>query len=72
MRYPFPQWARAKKTRDREGKSGSSGDIVRLAWKMRFGLSEKKAKISLHTEGCRQLSQCTSDEARRLLLGVSR
>ena len=45
---------------------------IREAWVLRFGLSEKYMRIEFFTyEHCQQLTECRSDEARRLLLGVS-
>ena len=44
-----------------------------LAWIMRFGLRPSIMVRRLLTPAlCSQLCQCRSDEARRLILGVSR
>jgi hypothetical protein len=51
---------------------GRPADPVREAWALRFGLTEKQRFKFLTSEVCWQLSMCRSDEARRLLLGVSR
>jgi hypothetical protein len=45
---------------------------IRMAWRMRFNLSERQVRSYLTVEGMWQLSKCRSDEARRLLLGISR
>jgi hypothetical protein len=47
------------------------GYLIRLAWSMRFGLTEKQKNLFLTDEGCWQLCRCRTDEARRILLGVS-
>jgi len=44
---------------------------TRAAWKERMGLTEKQAAM-LSEETMRKLSHCRSDEARRLILGVSK
>jgi hypothetical protein len=47
--------------------------MIRKAWCMRFGISwTPKHRLWLTDEICWQLSQCRSDEARRLILGLSR
>jgi hypothetical protein len=43
---------------------------IRLAWTMRYNLP-RKLSWSLTNAFMRQLSMCRSDEARRLLLGIS-
>ena len=42
------------------------------AWALRFGLNDRQQRRNLNPKTCWQLAQCRSDEARRLLLGVSR
>jgi len=45
-------------------------NFIVQAWSQRFGLTKKQ--IAMMTDGDYwQLSQCRSDEARRLLLGIS-
>ena len=51
---------------------GRPAEPEREAWAMRFGLSWKKRINILTDRMIWQLSRCRSDEARRLLLGVSR
>ena len=56
------------------GKRGPGGypDPIHEAYMLRFGLSKKYLRSEqLSDEQCKQLSHCRSDEARRLLLGVS-
>jgi hypothetical protein len=43
---------------------------VRMAWRLRYGLSKQIAK-NWSDAFLRQLGSCKSDEARRLLLGMS-
>jgi hypothetical protein len=45
-------------------------NLIVAAWAERFGLTEKM-RSSLCDEDFQQLSLCRSDEARRLILGVS-
>jgi hypothetical protein len=49
---------------------GRPPDIERDAWMLRFGMSEGKAK-ELSDIFMRQLSLCKSDEARRIILGIT-
>lgn len=51
-----------------------AGNIIREAWMLRFGLpvANKKIRSWLSDEVLWQLCRCRSDEARRLILGVSR
>ena len=51
---------------------GHPAEPVREAWALRFGLTRKQRITLLSVKKCEQLSMCRSDEARRLLLGVSR
>jgi hypothetical protein len=53
-------------------KTGRPSCNIALAWKMRFGLSDKQRSMCLGPSGCWQLCRCRSDEARRLILGISR
>ena len=41
------------------------------AWRLRFGLTKSETPYNLTDRVCWQLSRCRSDEARRLILGVS-
>ena len=50
---------------------GYPAETVREAWAMRFGLTEKVKFLLLTPQICWQLGMCRSDEARRLILGVS-
>jgi hypothetical protein len=45
-------------------------DVVAAAWALRFGLNER-AQYRLLDSEMAQLSSCRSDEARRLILGIS-
>ena len=45
---------------------------IREAWALRFGLTKRQRITVLSAKKCEQLSMCKSDEARRILLGVSR
>ena len=49
---------------------GHPAEPIRLAWSMRFGLTNKQRK-RLTDAFCWQLCLCRDDAARRLLLGVS-
>lgn len=52
---------------------GPKPDIVREAWEMRFRLTPWKRKNHRLTEALMaQLSFCRSDEARRIILGISK
>lgn len=61
-----------------KGKRGPNGypDPIREAWVLRFGLSRRPdssdADHGMPDTLCAQLSYCKSDEARRLILGVSK
>jgi hypothetical protein len=58
----------AERTRDRDVHgSGRKIDMVRLAYMMQFGVSKR----TVNCTGVSTLSQCRSDEARRILLGIS-
>jgi hypothetical protein len=46
-------------------------DPIRQAWQLRFGLSYRQAR-RLTDKMLWRLSQCRNDEARRIILGVSR
>lgn len=48
---------------------GRPADEIRLAWTLRFSLTPRQSR-DLNCLFMKQLSQCRSDEARRLLLGV--
>jgi hypothetical protein len=50
---------------------GRKAEPVREAWAMRFNLTRKQRASLLDVKMCQQLCMCLSDEARRLLLGVS-
>jgi hypothetical protein len=56
------------------GKRGPGGyiDPVREAYMLRFGLDYRKPCRDLPESLLEQLSLCRSDEARRILLGVSK
>jgi hypothetical protein len=47
-----------------------SGYFVRQAWALRFGLTDKQMK-ELTCSLMWQLCRCRSDEARRIILGIS-
>ena len=49
---------------------GHPPDLVSEAWTLRFGLTERQSK-ELTQALMAQLSFCKSDEARRIILGVS-
>ena len=51
---------------------GRPAEPVRLAWELRFGLTEKQKVKLLTPDMCWQLCQCRDDVDRRILLGVSR
>ena len=51
---------------------GHPTEPVRDAWAMRFGLRTAKQRALLTPSLCWQLCQCRDDEARRLILGLSR
>lgn len=51
---------------------GHPAEPVREAWAIRFNLTRKQRALLLDVKMCQQLCMCLSDEARRLLLGVSR
>jgi hypothetical protein len=49
---------------------GRPPEFPRDAWMLRLGMSEGKAK-ELSDIFMRQLSRCKSDEARRIILGIT-
>lgn len=55
---------------NKNGIVGRPCDEVRKAWQLRYGWTEKQKNI-LSDNFCAQLSFCKSDEARRLIMGVS-
>ncbi len=54
-----------------KGQAGRPSNLVAVGYAERFGLSEIKQRKLLGRKMCEQLSFCRTDEARRLLLGVS-
>ena len=50
---------------------GRPADLVREAWAMRFNITTERMKRDLSWSLLAQLSFCKSDEARRIILGVS-
>ena len=51
---------------------GGYSDPIHEAYMLRFGLSKKYLRQEQLPDAlCKQLSECRSDSARRLLLGVS-
>ncbi len=44
---------------------------IREAWMLRFGLTYARPTREMAVQVLQQLSFCRSDEARRLLLGIS-
>ena len=58
------------------GKRGPGGYVnpIKEAWALRFGfdIHKPKAKHIFLDAVCWQLCQCRTDEARRLILGVSK
>lgn len=50
---------------------GRPGNPARALWRLRFGLTPKQA-ADLNEDMLLQLYQCKDDEARLLLLGVSK
>jgi hypothetical protein len=51
---------------------GRPPDLVREAWAMRFGITYRVHNAGDLTDALlKQLSFCRSDEARRIILGVS-
>lgn len=57
--------------RNGNGINGRPCKEVRKAWQLRYGWTDKQASI-ITDEFCSQLSFCRSDEARRLIMGVSK
>jgi hypothetical protein len=51
---------------------GHPPDMERTAWAMRFGITITQLCRGIPDALCLQLCRCRSDEARRLILGVSR
>ena len=52
---------------------GRKADPIREAWHLRFGIVESFRRSDRLTLALMlQLSQCRNDEARRLILGISR
>jgi hypothetical protein len=56
---------------DRKNPEGKPPDPVVEAYVMRYGLKRIGPAHLLTSSLCCQLSRCKSDEARRLILGVS-
>ena len=55
--------------RDYKVRRGRAADLESQAWKERYHLSARKARLLTDAFMCR-LSLCKSDEARELLLGI--
>lgn len=62
---------KAARPKDYTPREGRPQDLVRAAWTDRYRLSERRRRM-LTDAFMSQLSCCKSDEARRLLLGMSR
>lgn len=51
---------------------GHPTEPIRKAWAMRFGIDDRHHKCTdLTDQMMNQLSRCKSDEARRIILGIS-